>query len=62
MLLDKQALNEFQTLYLKEFQIRITEAEANDYGNRLTSLVKAVCGNDPFELKAIDRLYGKEKN
>lgn len=62
MLVDKEALSEFQSLYLREFQVKITETEALDCGTRLIGLVKAVCGNDFYQLKAIDRLYGKEKN
>lgn len=62
MFLSKEALSEFQSLYLEEFQLKITEAEALEYGTRLIGLVKAVCGNDPYQLKTIDRLYEKEKN
>lgn len=62
MFLGKEALSEFQLLYWKEFQLKITETEALEYGTRLTGLVKAVYGNDFYQLKAIDRLYGKEKN
>lgn len=54
MLIDKQALLEFKNLYYKEHLIRITESEANDYGNRLICLVKAVYGNQLPDLKAID--------
>lgn len=60
MLIEKQALSEFQSLYLKEFQVKITDAEALEYGTRLIGLVKAVCGNDPYQLKAIDTDFRKE--
>ena len=62
MFLSKDALSEFQSLYLNEFQVKITEAEALKYGARLICLVEAVCGTDPDQLKAIDRKYGKKNN
>lgn len=62
MLINKQALLEFQNLYYKEHLIRITESEANDYGNRLIYLVKAVYGNQLPDLKAIDNNIRKEQD
>lgn len=62
MLIDKGAISEFQTLYLKQYHKKMMEAEALEHGRRLIGLVKAVYGNDPYQLKAIDRMYGKEKN
>lgn len=62
MLLNKQAIDEFKRLYLKENLIRITTKEAVEFGSRLICLVKAVYGDSPSYLKGIDRSLRKEKN
>ena len=62
MLIDKQALAEFQQLYYKEHLIRLTESEANDFGTRLICLVKAVYGHELPDLKTIDSNIRKEED
>lgn len=45
-MIDKQGLEEFKELYLKEYGIQLTDEQALDYGTRLVRLVKAVYGKD----------------
>lgn len=46
MEIDKEALKEFEELYLKEYGKKLTNEQAIDYGTRLIRLVKAVYGNN----------------
>lgn len=46
MELNKEAIEEFQKLYLREYGIQLTNQQAIDYGCRLIGFVKAAYGND----------------
>ena len=49
MQLDNKAIEEFKELYLSEYDIKLTNQEALEYGSRLIRLVKAVYGNNLFK-------------
>lgn len=44
MTLDQEAIDEFKKIYLHEYGIELTDAEAIDYGLRLINLIKVVYG------------------
>lgn len=49
-MITKEALAEFQILYLKEYGIRLDSQETEELGNRLINMVKAVCGRSLSKL------------
>lgn len=53
MQLDKEAIKEFKSLYLKEYGVKLDDRLAVEYGIRLISLVKAVYG-DNLPILALD--------
>lgn len=61
-MITKEALVEFQQLYLKEYGIKLTDQDALEMGTRLVNMVKAVYGNDLPEPKKIDKEAKKEDN
>lgn len=62
MSLDNQSVVDFQKLYLQEYQVKLNEAEAVQYCNKLICLVKAVYGKQLPDLKTIDNVSNQIQN
>lgn len=45
-MLTEKAVEEFKTLYLKEYGVQITDRQAIEYGSKLIRLVKIVYGSE----------------
>lgn len=45
-MLSQEAIKEFKELYLREYEIKLTDEQAVEYGTRLVRLVRAVYGKD----------------
>lgn len=46
MAMEQAALEEFKTMYLKEYGIKLSNEQAYDYGTKLIGLVKLVYGSN----------------
>ncbi|MBI1863809.1 hypothetical protein HYS03_01220 [Candidatus Woesebacteria bacterium] len=46
MQLNQAALDEFKNLYAKQYRVKLTDQQALEYGTRLITFVKAVCGEN----------------
>lgn len=44
--MEQAALEEFKTMYLKEYGIKLSNEQAYEYGTRLIGLVKLVYGSN----------------
>lgn len=62
MQLDKQAVDEFISLYKKKYGITLSRLQAVEYGDRLVHLVRAVYGNYLPKQKKIDKAVGEADN
>ncbi|MCL5431900.1 MAG: hypothetical protein M1484_02235 [Patescibacteria group bacterium] len=58
-MLSKEALEQFKTLYKQEYGVNLTDQIAEEFGNKLVTLVKAVYGDN---LPDIDKNGKREKN
>jgi competence transcription factor ComK len=59
--LDAESVEEFKTLYFKEYGIQLTNQQATEFGMSLINFVKAVYGNNLPKIK-IDNNPNKANN
>jgi hypothetical protein len=63
MQLDKEAIDEFKTLYYREYGERLNDEQATDYAVRLIMLIKAVYGDSlPLPSSKFDNKTKKGNN
>ena len=62
MILSEESVQEFQEMYLKEYQIKLDKTEATEYGNHLINLVSAVYGNNFPRINTIDNKNNEVEN